>query len=136
MSVQRQRRSCSPRPLCCCMTVALATLWFGLPAYGQRGETKWPFYKPSAIELPKDKRTDWARNEIDRFALQKLEEQQLEPAPEASKQTLIRRLYFDLIGLPPAPEEVEESICIPIESCPSCLESTGESTNIIRMAIC
>ena len=47
-----------------------------------------------------------ARNPIDSFVAAKLAENQLEPSPEADRQTLIRRLYFDLIGLPPTPEEV------------------------------
>src|SRR5207248_448171 len=43
------------------------------------------------------------RNPIDNFVAAKLAEHQLEPSPEADRQTLIRRLYFDLIGLPPTP---------------------------------
>ena len=73
-------------------------------------EREWPFYQPSPVEVPKVQRDDWARNDIDRFVLRKLENQQLCPAPEASKQTLVRRLYFDLIGLPPSPREVEEFV--------------------------
>jgi hypothetical protein len=53
-------------------------------------------------------RSGWpAGNEIDRFLQQTLAEKQLAPAPEADRRTLIRRLSFDLLGLPPAPEEVE-----------------------------
>jgi mono/diheme cytochrome c family protein len=47
-----------------------------------------------------------SRNEIDRFLQAKLAEKNLSPAPEADRRTLIRRLSFDLLGLPPAPEEV------------------------------
>jgi Protein of unknown function (DUF1549)/Protein of unknown function (DUF1553)/Planctomycete cytochrome C len=49
----------------------------------------------------------WARNGIDRFVLAQLEARGLNPAPEADRRTLIRRLYFDLIGLPPEPGDVE-----------------------------
>lgn len=49
---------------------------------------------------------DWCRNEIDQFIAADLDRQQLVPAPEADRATLLRRLYFDLIGLPPTPEEV------------------------------
>ena len=48
----------------------------------------------------------WARNEVDRFVFAKLQEKGLSPSPEADPRTLIRRLTFDLTGLPPSPEEV------------------------------
>src|SRR5438270_10309826 len=47
------------------------------------------------------------RTPVDAFVLAKLREKGFAPAPEADRRTLIRRLYFDLIGLPPTPEEVE-----------------------------
>lgn len=50
---------------------------------------------------------DWCRNGIDRFILARLEDAGLRPAPEADRRTLIRRAYFDLLGLPPTPEAVE-----------------------------
>jgi hypothetical protein len=56
---------------------------------------------------PRVRREDWPRNPIDAFVLARLEEKGLRPAPEASPRVLVRRLYFDLIGLPPPPEEVE-----------------------------
>ncbi len=49
----------------------------------------------------------WARTPIDRFILAGLEAKGLTPSPMADKRKLIRRAYFDLIGLPPTPEEVE-----------------------------
>ena len=49
----------------------------------------------------------WARNPIDRFILARLEKEGLTPSPEAEKPTLIRRLYIDLVGLLPTPEEVD-----------------------------
>ncbi len=50
----------------------------------------------------------WTRNPIDNFIVAKLTEKKLRPSPEADKRTLTRRLFFDLIGLPPAPEEMNE----------------------------
>jgi len=49
----------------------------------------------------------WARNEIDHFVLARLAEKKLRPSPEADPRVLVRRLYFDLIGLPPTPEQIE-----------------------------
>ena len=49
----------------------------------------------------------WVRNPIDRFILAALEAKKLTPAPEAAKRTLIRRLSFDLTGLPPSPAEID-----------------------------
>ncbi|MEM7014995.1 MAG: DUF1549 and DUF1553 domain-containing protein, partial [Verrucomicrobiota bacterium] len=53
---------------------------------------------------------DWARNEIDRFVFSKLREKGLTPSPEADARTLIRRLTFDLTGLPPTPEAVRQFV--------------------------
>ena len=49
----------------------------------------------------------WVRNPVDAFVLQAMREQGLQPAPEADRRTLIRRLSFDLLGLPPTPEDIE-----------------------------
>jgi len=63
-----------------------------------------PLRKP-ALPVVKDK--SWARTPIDRFILAKLEEKGLKPSPAADKRTLLRRIYFDLIGLPPTPQEMD-----------------------------
>ena len=52
--------------------------------------------------------TAWPRNAIDRFVLAKLEAKGVEPSPEADRSTLIRRVYLDLLGLPPSPRQVSE----------------------------
>ena len=67
----------------------------------------WAFVQPRREEPPASENTQWARNGIDSFILADLEEGGLAPAGEASRETLIRRLYFDLIGLPPPWEEVQ-----------------------------
>ena len=57
---------------------------------------------------PVVRQTTWPRNLVDRFILQKLETEQVTPSPEADRATLLRRLSFDLIGLPPTPAELEQ----------------------------
>ena len=58
--------------------------------------------------MPEVKNAAWARNDIDRLLLAKLEPKNIAPAAEADRVTLIRRLYFDLTGLPPTPAEIDE----------------------------
>ena len=66
-------------------------------------------WKPIQVQLPPPvKDHDWPRQPIDRFILRGLEENNLQPAPPAEKRTLIRRLCFDLVGLPPSAREVED----------------------------
>jgi len=67
----------------------------------------WAFQKISRPAVPNVKAQEWARNPIDAFILAKLESRGLKPSPAADKVTLLRRVNFDLIGLPPTPAEVE-----------------------------
>jgi hypothetical protein len=67
----------------------------------------WAFVPPQRHLLPKVKQTSWPRNPIDHFILARLEAEGLTPSPQADRSTLARRLYVDLIGLPPTPEEAE-----------------------------
>jgi hypothetical protein len=67
----------------------------------------WAFKKPVQAALPKVRHADWPRNPIDYFTLARMEAAGLEPSPEADKYTLCRRVYLDLIGLPPTPEEAD-----------------------------
>ncbi len=71
-------------------------------------ELNWWAFQPVTDPVPPTQlsQPDWCRNEIDQFIAADLDRQQLVPAPEADRATLLRRLYFDLIGLPPTPEEV------------------------------
>jgi hypothetical protein len=68
----------------------------------------WSFRKPVSPPVPQLKNSAWIRNPIDAFILRKLEQEGLKPAPPADRRTLIRRVYFDLHGLPPTPKAVEE----------------------------
>lgn len=73
----------------------------------EAGRGHWAFQALVKTPLPEVKMKPWLRNDIDRFILAKLEEKGLSPSAEADRQTLIRRVTLDLIGLPPTPEEVE-----------------------------
>jgi hypothetical protein len=67
----------------------------------------WSYLPPTRPALPAIQNKTWPKNEIDHFILAKLEAAKLTPSPEASSETLIRRLSLDLTGLPPTPAEVE-----------------------------
>lgn len=71
-------------------------------------DRQWWAYQPlHHAQVPPSPASGWARNPIDHFIAQRLQSEGLTPAPEADRATLIRRLYFDLVGLPPTPEEVQ-----------------------------
>ncbi len=63
---------------------------------------------PVRPPLPSVRNAGWVRNSIDRFILARLEKEGLSPAPEADRVTLIRRVFLDLIGLPPTVKEVDD----------------------------
>lgn len=68
----------------------------------------WAFIPPRKPVIPEDFPADWEPlNPVDHFIFQKLREKDLYPSPPADRQRLIRRLSFDLRGLPPSPEEIE-----------------------------
>jgi hypothetical protein len=69
--------------------------------------TFWSFQPPGLAALPKVASAGWTKTPIDHFILARLETAGLKPVAPAGKRALIRRATFDLIGLPPAPEEVE-----------------------------
>ncbi len=70
-------------------------------------DRNWWSLRPLSRPSPPSAQSDWVRTPIDAFVLAKLQEQKLAPAAEADRRTLVRRLYFDLVGLPPSYEEVE-----------------------------
>ena len=74
---------------------------------GAAWQPHWAFIKPVRPEVPISKAGNWVRNPIDAFVLAKLGEQRLNPAPEADRYTLARRLALDLTGLPPEPADVK-----------------------------
>jgi hypothetical protein len=78
-------------------------------AEGAKYEPHWAFIPPPAtIPVPEVKDKRWPRNEIDRFILARLEKERIKPSTEAERTRWLRRVTYDLNGLPPAPEEVDE----------------------------
>jgi len=82
----------------------LATV--GPEEFARRTE-RYAFQPLKRVTPPTVKHFDWPRTPVDRFLLAKIEEAGLQPAQEADRRTWIRRVYFDTIGLPPAPEAVD-----------------------------
>jgi hypothetical protein len=74
---------------------------------GAKWETHWAYLPPKRPALPTVNHTAWPRNEIDHFILARLEREGLKPSPEADRVTLLRRVHFDLTGLPPTEAEVD-----------------------------
>jgi len=70
-------------------------------------KSHWAFQPISRPTPPPVKNSAWVVNSIDKFVLAKLEEKQMLPAAQADKEALLRRAYFDLIGLPPSPRDIE-----------------------------
>src|SRR5437870_4859907 len=87
--------------------LVLLSIGYASEFFTVAAEVHWayrPLIKPPVPEA--GARFPIAQNPVDAFIFAKLEGNGLQPAPEAGKRTLLRRVYFDLIGLPPAPEEM------------------------------
>lgn len=76
----------------------------------EKRSEQWALQPLKRPVVPKVKLGQWSRGSIDYFVLEKLEAAGLAPAPEADRATLIRRLCYDLIGLPPGPVEIDEFV--------------------------
>ncbi|MBY0436375.1 MAG: DUF1549 domain-containing protein, partial [Cyclobacteriaceae bacterium] len=83
----------------------------------------WAYVAPKPVEVPKPSRLfsglfggGWEKNEIDYFVRAALDEQGMKPADEATKSVLMRRVYLDLIGIPPTPEQAQEFLNEPDEN--------------------
>ena len=74
---------------------------------GAKWERHWAFVAPQRPAMPAVRDEKWVRNPIDRLVLARLEREGLKPSPEAARATLLRRLSFDLTGLPPTSAEVD-----------------------------
>jgi hypothetical protein len=73
---------------------------------GAKWEGHWAYTPPARPPVPAVKKPSWTVNPVDNFILARLQAENLRPSVDADKRTLLRRLSFDLIGLPPTPEEV------------------------------
>jgi mono/diheme cytochrome c family protein len=94
----------------------------GAPQVNQQTRQWWS-YQPVQRPAVPQMETDWATSEIDRFILRGLQARGLQPAPRADRRTLIRRVYYDLTGLPPTPQEVAEFVA---DNSPQAWESLVE----------
>lgn len=84
--------------------IALLARWV---AEGGKYEAPWAYVAPKQHEVPDDQDNGWTNNWVDQFVLAKLESENLKPSPDADPITLVRRLSFDLTGLPPTPGQVD-----------------------------
>jgi hypothetical protein len=87
--------------------VAPATAVVKKPAKPEAAKEHWAFQPLRDVAPPPVAKQGWPKSPVDQFILARLEEQQLNPNPPASKEKLIRRAYFDLWGLPPAPADID-----------------------------
>jgi len=87
-------------------------------------DRQWWAFQPVKKITPPAINDPWIKNNIDRFVLEKQMQNKLTPAPEANKRVLVRRLYFDLTGLPPSPTEVDSFLN---DNSPNAYETLVES---------
>jgi len=88
---------------------------------GAEWKNHWSFNSPQKTVLPEVKNTAWPRNEIDYFILARLEEEGLKTSKEEKKEKWLRRVYFDITGLPPAKEDIDAFL---EDSSPQAYENT------------
>lgn len=93
-------------------------------AQGAEYQAHWSYLPPRRPALPAVRNAAWCRNPIDRFILARIESAGLKPSPDADPATLIRRLSFDLTGLPPTHEEVDAFV----------RESTAQRSKVGKIA--
>ncbi|REJ69250.1 MAG: DUF1553 domain-containing protein [Planctomycetota bacterium] len=74
------------------------------------GPRHWSLIKPEKHALPTTAHQDWVRNSIDPFVAARMEAEGLKPSPEADRYTLVRRLYLDIIGIPPTLDQVDRFV--------------------------
>ena len=85
--------------------IATLTSWI---EQGAKWDLPWAFVAPRQPQLPPVQQAEWCLKPVDRFVLARLESSGLKPSPPANRSRWLRRVSFDLIGLPPTPAEVED----------------------------
>jgi hypothetical protein len=88
------------------------------------GRAHWAFQPIAAPPVPPVKDAAWPRSDIDRFVLAKLESEGLRPVADADRPTLLRRVFFDLVGVPPAPADVASFLA---DDAPDALEKVVDA---------
>ena len=88
----------------------LLAVFIGASAAEQPGQSHWAFAAPAKARPPAVLNPTWVRGAADRFILARLDAEGLAPNPEADPHTLLRRLTFDLVGLPPTPDDVSSFV--------------------------
>jgi mono/diheme cytochrome c family protein len=81
----------------------------------EKARDYWAFRPLASVQPPAVKNEAWVRNPIDRFVLAKFEEKGLQPSDSAQQRVLVRRAFFDLIGLPPKPQDFADSYEVVID---------------------
>ena len=90
-----------------CSLLLFTPVWASAEQFTQEDLDYWAYQPLSNPNVPAVQNAGWVRNPIDAFILAKLEESDIKPSPQTDRRTQIRRAYFDLIGLPPTPDDVE-----------------------------
>ena len=92
----------------CCLSTAICLTTAATRECRAEPAELWSLAQVARVTIPQVKRREWPANPIDCFILAALEAHGMEPAPAVTPQQLVRRVYFDLTGLPPSPDEVRE----------------------------
>lgn len=111
----------SKKPVLTAKEVELLKRWID---EGAKYSEHWSYAKLTRPAVPTPKNAAWVRNPVDAFVLDRLEKEGLSPSKEADKVTLIRRLYLDLTGLPPKPEDVQRFVA---DASPNAYETVVEN---------
>jgi mono/diheme cytochrome c family protein len=105
---ERERRRMPPAASKLTLTETEITTLERWIAGGAEYERHWAYQPPERPVVPGVQASSWPRGDLDRFVLAALEAEGLEPSPEATRETWLRRVSFDLTGLPPALEELDD----------------------------